>query len=114
MVEPLEQRLRRQKPQPRGGELERERQPVEAPAQSLNGRPRVVGQLERAAGRPCALDEQRDGRVDLERGKRVLRFGGDPERRPAGRYDPKLRAAVDESGDLGRGGDDLLEIVEQE
>ena len=32
MLEPLEQRLRSQEPEPRSGELERERQPVETPA----------------------------------------------------------------------------------
>ena len=114
MVEPLEQHVRRKEPQPRGRELERERQPVETPAQSLDGRRSLVGQLEGAAGRPCPLREQRDGRIDRERGKRVLPFGSDPERRPAGRHDPKIRAAVVESRDLGRGGDDLLEIVEQQ
>ena len=51
MVEPLEQRLGGQEPQPGGGELERERQAVEAPADRRDG-PGILGrQLERASRR---------------------------------------------------------------
>ena len=74
VVEPLEQRFRRQEPQPGGGELERERQAVEAPADGRDGG-RVLGrQLERASSLG-ALDEQRDaGYASATRS--IVRRGG--------------------------------------
>ena len=49
-----------EEPQPRGGELDRERQAVQPPADRVDGVGVLRRQLERASGRPRALDEQRD------------------------------------------------------
>ena len=59
VVETLEQRLRRQEPQTGGGELERERQAVQAPADRRDG-PGVLGrQLERAPRRSARSTNRR-------------------------------------------------------
>ena len=114
MIESLEERLGREEPQPGGGQLERQRQAVEAPAHGRDG-PGILGrQLERAPGRSSAFDEQRDcgildqrldrARVrrwrELEWSERVLALHGDPQRCPAGGDDPQSGAALDQAGHL--------------
>ena len=47
-------------------------------------------------------------------GKRVFLFGGDPQRRPAGRHDAQVRAALHQPGHLGRGRHDLLQVVQEQ
>ena len=113
VVEPLEQRLRRQEPQPRGGELERERQPVQAPADRRDRafvRRRQLARLARARSTNSATAESiSSGASGYSRSAAIL------QRRPAGGDDPELRAALDEPGHLGRGRvDDLLEVVEEQ
>ena len=67
VIETLQQRLRRQEPQPGGGELESKRQSVQAPADRRDGFAVLRRQLERAPGRLRALDEERDRRIRDER-----------------------------------------------
>jgi hypothetical protein len=128
VVETVEQRLWRQEPESGGRELESERQAVQAPTDRCDG-PGVPGrQLERASGRPRALDEQRDRRIrderlgrarigrrgKLERFEPVLPFGGDPQRCPARGHDPQPGAALDQAGQLRSGPHDLLEVVQEQ
>ncbi len=89
----------------------------------------VLGrQPERALRRGGAVDEESDSRRrherldrvsvrqrrELERGERVLPFGGDPQRRPAGGHDPQLRATLDEPSDVRSRRHDLLQVVEEQ
>ena len=88
LPDPLEQLLRAEQLDPRGGELDREREAVEAADQLVDGgRVTDVG-----ADRLRALEEQRDG-VGLDHRRQVeLDLAGDPQRLPARRDDPERRA----------------------
>jgi hypothetical protein len=88
VIEPLEQRLRGQDPQPRRGELDRERKAVEPPADRFDRVCVLRRQLEGAPGSSRALDKQFDRRWNLERREWILPFDSDPQRRPARRDDP--------------------------
>ena len=102
MVEAFEQRLGREDPQTGGGELERERETVQASADRSDRLGVLACQFEGASGRPRALDEELDRRIGdegldrvgigrrwkRERGDGVFVFGSDSERRPARRHDP--------------------------
>ena len=111
MLEALEQRLGVEGPEPRRGELERERQPVETPADLGDDRFVRGRELERRGAR----HEERHGGVELERRESVVPLRGDPQRRPARGHDSQLGAGLDQASHLRRsGGDDLLEIVEEQ
>ena len=120
MIEPLEQRLRGQEPQPGGGELDRERQAVEPPADCCDGF-RVLGrQLERASGRPRALDEQ--AIAGLDRPPRGSSSGASGYSRSAAILSGVLlvvtiRSAGQRSTSAATSGaadDELLEVVQEQ
>ena len=79
-VEPLEQRRRAQRAEPRCGELQRERQSIE-PAADRAGR---LVRLEVRADGPCTLSEQVDRVVGRQSIEGVLELAGDSERCAAG------------------------------
>ena len=128
VVEPLEQRIRRQQPEAGSGELECERQAVQALADGRDGRRVLRRQLERFPGRLGALDEQRDGGRTAERmgivDVQVVRQGqgrhpvfvlaADAQRRLARDEEAELRCGGEQLGHEGRRGQDLLEVVEHE
>ena len=94
VVEPALDLARRQGPQPRGGELERQRhavQPLAHPAQGL-----LVGRVQREprANLAAALEEERERVVVAERGHVPDGFAGDAERLAAGREHGDLRAGL--------------------
>ena len=111
LPDPLEQLLRAEQLDPRGGELDREREPVEAADQLVDGG-RVTD-----VGADClrALEEQRDG-VGLDHRRQVeLDLAGDPQRLPARRDDPERGRGREQLGDRpGRIGQQLLEVVEDD
>ena len=126
VVEPLEQRLRREEPQPGGGELERERKTVQAPADRRD-RVRVLGVSARTSLWSTSRARRRARSPDRRRATRSRRSPGSAsgasgysrsaailQRRPARGDDPQLGAALDQTGDVGSGGHDLLEVVEEQ
>ena len=83
LVEQREHRIGRQELRARGGELDGERQAVEASADLLDRGRVLVRQQEARIGSPGALDEERNGVLEVERVERVLLLAGDPQRRAA-------------------------------
>ena len=110
-VEPGEQLAGRQDLHPGRGQLDRERQAVEPPADL--GQPAVVGREPRQHGLR-ALPEELDRRSLGQRPQRKLALAGDPQRLAARRQDAEVRACAQQPGDLAGGFDDLLEVVENE
>jgi len=123
-----QQRLGRQDLDPGGGQLDRQRQPVE-PAADLRDRRRiVVGEAEGRVGGVRPLDEERhrgDGRQDGgrrhrrrighgQRRHRILPFGPDAEGRAARRQDRQPGATIEERRQLGSDRHHLLQVVQQE
>ncbi len=113
LVEAVAQSLRPEQPQAGGGELERKRQAVQPPA-DLPDRVSVIGQAKARAHRLRARREERDGVVGRQRLQGIQRLVGDPQRRPARHHDPEPWTARHELGNIGRCGDDLLEVVQHE
>ena len=125
VVEPLEQRLRGQEPQPGGGELERERQAVQAPADRRDGRRRS-----RASARTSLWSTsraRRTGDADThERLGRVRRGGSSSGASGYSRSAAILSGVLlvvtirssgqrlDQTGHLGSGRHDLLEVVQEQ
>ena len=112
VVEPGLDLARRERPRPRGGELERERRPVEPRAHRDD---RAVGLLvERQVGlqlrRP--LEEQRPRVLRRQRRQPPHRLVGQPERLAAGGDDRHLRARAQAVGDLGGRVEHVLAVVE--
>ncbi len=121
--------LDRERPDARGGELDGERDAVQATAE-LGDRARIlVGQANDGLDRPGPLDEQPagvdgsevardDGRADLgsrQRGDRQDRLAGHAERLAAGHDDPDGRTRPDERlRQLGALGQDRVAVVEDE
>ena len=114
-----------EQPQARGGELEREGEPVELACDGGQGGGVVVGDLGGGAGGRGPVEQQGDGgrvghRLDVvvdRRGQRAqhdLVLGAHPQRRPAGRQDDEVGAARDEVGEHRCGPGELLEVVEHE
>ena len=110
LAETVEHRLRRQHVRSRRGELDRQRQAVEADA-DLGDRCRVgVGQLELGIDSLRAVDEQRDRRAagersrrrrgigQLQRRDRILALAGDVQRLPARDEHPHPLRGPRESG----------------
>ena len=108
-VEPLREALedlpRRERLRARGGELDRERQVVEARAELGD----LVARLE-----PGALAEERDGLGRGERRHRVLDLALDAQELAAGDEQRQVGAGAEQRRELGRRLDHLLEVVEQE
>ena len=83
-VEPLQKHARRQRSDARRGELDRERQPVDAAADLPHVRARSSRvELEARIEEPRALREELDGGVLVERGDRDDVLPGDVEDRTA-------------------------------
>jgi hypothetical protein len=72
--EPLPQGLRRQESDPRGGELDRQRQPIEALADGDDGRHVLLGQCEVGHDGSCSLQEEVDRRHAGQIGQRQSLF----------------------------------------
>ena len=82
VVEPLRDRRGAQRSEPAGGELERERQPVEAKADAGDVLGDVLVEREPGRRRGRALDEERDGLVPEQPvGRESPLRVGDVERR---------------------------------
>ena len=125
-LQPSEERRGWQHAHARRGELDRERQPVERDA-DVGDRPRVgCGDDEVRTGDACARREERD-RIAAEHlleivggGRRPERLHGthllarQAERRPARHQEPHRGRHPLESGDRGRRGEEVLEVVENE
>ena len=107
-VEPLQQRRRGEQPHPRGGELDRERQVVEATADLADG---LVGR-DLPAGRGRPAHEQLDRRVPRERLDGQLVLGRELERPARGREHDGL--AHEQLGDDRLDAAQVLEVVEHE
>jgi hypothetical protein len=121
------QRVHRERPQPGGGQLQRQREAVEAGADLDHGLPVRLGEGEARVGGACPVDEQRDriGPRQVRQwqrrtgcGDRQWRDGqqllaGDPQRGATGGEDLQCRAGGEEGGDAGGGLDHLLDVVEE-
>ena len=127
-VEPPPQLVDREQRDARGGELDRERQPVEPAAGGDDVGRVLVRELEVGPQRDRALDEQLD-RLRCERilqrdcagagGERERRHREQPlaayaQRRTAGHERGGTRAVREQLGQAGRGLGHLLEVVEHE
>jgi hypothetical protein len=107
-----------------GRELDRQRQAIQAPADLGHRRDDVGRELEARVARPGADDEQRDGRAGLrlaavrrgraQRCQRQRPLGREPEHVPARDQGRDPRAGVEQGPEVGRGGLDVLEVVEHE
>ena len=93
LAEPLEDRGRAEEPDPRGGELDRERQAAE-PLADLPGSPRGVRRRgrDRAGAHVARAVEQRDPGVDVERRDGMAALAPDPEQLPARDEEPQRPA----------------------
>ncbi len=113
-VEALDERRRRQHLAPAGGELDREREPVEATADFLDRVDVRARQVEVGANRSRALHEQPRGVEVEERRHGVLVLARQVERLAARDEQLQARARRHEVEDgSGRAGD-VLEVVQQE
>ena len=111
---------RRQHLHPRGGEFDRQRQPAEA-AHDLGDHRQLVGQRQRRAQRPGALEEQRDRVGDrrvgrhLQRDQRPALLAGELERHPRGRDHLGVgRPRQPRADHRDRAGLEVLAVVERE
>ena len=122
-------RLRREQPDAGGGQLDGQRQPVQATADLGDGRRVLVGEREVGLTAPRPLDEQGHRRVagasgsarrrlpsvgQRQRRHRELVLAAQLQRRPAGHQHLQARARRQQLGDDRRGGAGLLEVVQQQ
>ena len=128
IAQPAEHRLGSQDPDPSRGELDRQRQAVQADADLGDRRRILVRDLESGPHRPSTLDEQRDrlvlgelrqrrkvGRVrQAERRNRVLLLARHLERASAAGQDGEVRAGGEELVHRRPRPEHLLEVVEDE
>jgi hypothetical protein len=129
VLQPLEQRLRRQQLHPGRGQLDGERQPVEVPADRRHGGPVVWRELEAGPCRLGPVDEEADGLVLGEEVRRrqmpvalrhaqrrdgVLVLPPDAEPHPAADQDLDGRGRPQELGDEGGCDGHLLEVVQHQ
>ena len=108
-LEPLEQRLRLEDAHARGGELDRERQPVEPRA---DGGDRAVDP-DLGAGLLRPLDEQLDGLVLAQRRDVVDALARQLQRGPARDEQPELRACAEQLREHRPRREHVLEVVEE-
>ena len=110
MLEPCEQRVGFEEARARGRELDGQRQAVEPRADGLD---RCV-RLDVPAHCTRTLDEERDrvGRVEWVEG--VFHLAGDAQRRSARSEHAKTRGCGQEVGDRRSGGEEVLEVVEEQ
>ena len=124
--EPLQNLSRREQLRSRRGELDCERQSVEPPADAGDlrcaGRVELEARIDRLRPRReephrVGLDERLERKVgvgSVERRHRVLALGCQPQWGAARGEDPQARGRGEEVADEGRGGENLLEVVEHE
>ena len=112
-LEALQQRRQRQQPRAVGGELDRQRQPVQARA-DLGDDVVVLGRRPVRARRGHARREQRRGVRDRQRLHPVGVLGGQPQRRAAGGEHGQVRRGGEQLRHLGGVGEEALEAVEHE
>ena len=122
-LQPRQDRRGRQQLDARRGQLDRQRQPVQAGADLGDRRGVVVGDLESRLDRERPLDEQPDrlvlrhtlgGRARIgehQRRHRHLLLARDAKRAARRRDHLQARAGADQIGDQRRGGQHLLEVV---
>ena len=114
MLQPSEHRRRGQQLDPRRGQLDRERQAVEAIA-DLGDRVEVgLVRLEVRTHLACPLEEHADGGVARERLEGELLLAADAQPCAARHGDLQARARGDDRRQRRRGFDDLLEVVDDE
>ena len=113
LLEALEQRRERQQPRAVGGQLDRQRQPVQ-PRADLRDDVVVVGRRPVRPRRGHARREQRRGVGDRQRLHAVGVLGGQPQRRAAGREHGQVRRRGEQLRDLRGVGEEALEAVEHE
>ena len=128
VVEPGQQRLRGQQPDPGGGQLDGQRQAVQPTADLGDGLDVAPGQLEarglgagpgrEQADRGVVLERRgvadRAGRRDGKRRHREFVLAAEPEYGPAGHQDHQARARGQQVGDDGSTGGHLLEVVQDQ
>ena len=110
LLEPREQRAGSEQARACGRELDRQRQPVESRADLLDGR---IG-VDLAADSKRPIDEKCDGVGRGERVELVFHLARQAQRRPARHEHLKIRRLRQQVGDAGRGGQQVLEVVEQQ
>ena len=126
-LEPRQQRRRREDPYPCRRQLDRQRQPVQPPADLRHRRGVLRRKGEPGPDRLRPLDEEphrfvveelfRRGRIhgrQRQRRHRVLALGPQPERQPAGGQHSEGRGGREQLADEGRGRNDLLEVVQHQ
>ena len=110
MLQPLQDLRGRERLDPGGRELERERQMVEAAAD----RQHVLVGLEAGPGRSRTREEEPDRFLFDERGHRVLALGRQPQELAAGDEQAQAQARGKQLAELRRRLRHLLEVVEHE
>ena len=114
VAEPLEQRRRGQELRPRGRELDRERQPVEPPAQLGDGGRVLLAHDEVRVRGLGPFHEELRRLVVGERGHGELALGSHVQRRPARGHEGHAGGGLDEARDRRRSLQHLLEVVDEE
>lgn len=120
-VELRTERGERHVPDPRGCQLEGERETAQPRADLRDDRPCDLVDLEVRSGGAGSLEKQMFSRVegriglamtDRQRAERQLALASQPQRRPAGGQDLQVGHLVQQCSDLARGVDHRLEAVE--
>lgn len=115
VVQPLEDLLRRERPHPPGGELQGERNPVEAPAQLPYGLPGRPGEREAGPEGLRAGGEQLQRVLVAHRRERVEHLAVHPQREAARGQHPQARRPAQQRLDqVGAGSDVLLVPVQDQ
>ena len=114
VAEPLQQRRRGQELRPRGCQLDRERQPVEPPAQLGDCRRVLLAHDEVRVRGLSPLHEELGRLVVGERRHGELALGGHVQRRPARDHERHARRRLDQARDRRRSVQHLLEVVDEE
>ncbi len=111
-----------EQPGPRGGELEREREPGEPPAGGGDRR-RLVGFGAPSGADPLGTVQEQRGRgggrpvgtvAHLQGVDGVLRLAAHPQRGAAGRQHGQVRHGLHQGGDVRRGVEEVLDVVQHE
>ena len=111
--EPVEQSGRREHLRPRGGQLDRQREPVQ-PGADLGHGVELGLRIEPVDGRTRTLDEQPRRLGSLERRHGVFVLTREMEDGAAGHDDGQQRGGRHEIGEQESGRGDLLEVVDDE
>ena len=114
VVQPFDHLRGREHSDAGGSKLDRQRQPVEERADRGDGGGILVRQLEGVTGGAGSLHEQCDRVILRECGDGEEVLAADAKRLPAGDEEGDGGSTGEQSGDVGRRIDDLLEVVENE